>query len=107
MFKFVKEANAEELCRYLQNEISVLFQRADHPLLASDPLVNQLSLDEETRILKASIISLGSLNDRGLAVILCGIYWYVEDLSNFKPILKGSELLEELQSNLHSHSFNI
>jgi hypothetical protein len=68
IFKFVNEANAVEFCRYLQNEISVLFQRADHPLVASDPLVNQLTLDEETRILKTSILSLGSLNDRQLAV---------------------------------------
>jgi hypothetical protein len=84
IFKFVTDVNAAEFCRYLQNEISVLFQRADHPLVASDPLVNQLTLDEETRILKTSIISLGSLNDRGLAV---NIVW---DLLVFNNILMSS-----------------
>lgn len=67
IFRIVPVDKIPEFCRYLQNEISVLFQRADHPLVASDPLVNHLTLSEEERILKTSILSLGSLNDPALA----------------------------------------
>lgn len=81
IFKCITSVNAPDFYRYLLNEISVLNIKASHPFIASDPLLNQLTVDEENRILKYSILSLGSFNEREQAM---------EIVRGLVPILKGS-----------------
>ncbi|KAJ3226007.1 hypothetical protein HK099_005713 [Clydaea vesicula] len=67
IFRSVSTVNAEDFYRYLQNEISVLNQPKDSALIASDPLVSQLSSDEEFRVIMQSILCMGNISERTLA----------------------------------------
>lgn len=67
IFKNVSLEKTLDYYTYLKNEISALKQQPDHPTVAGDPLLSNLSLDEELRILKMDIVAMGHFSEKTLA----------------------------------------
>lgn len=86
IFRGVTTMIAPEFFKYLTDELATFKKKGDQNneqslMQASDPLSNNLNNDEEIRIIKATILALGALNERSMAFNI---------INELLPFIKGS-----------------